>query len=441
MKLLFILGCFLTVGFSFAEDPLSIIAVGEAETVKDRLVIKSGVKGTSVVNKKIVEQIKTQIFNNFSFYKKNFNVIASKKPSNEKSVLKEDYNFFANKDKTKFVVNILGKEKSLDVAVHDTFKQKRIFFKKVDLPVAGKVERKIVHELSSEMFFSITGKKSIFKTKIVFVSDVSSRGKLTIKELYIADFDGKNTRRLTYHKGIVISPSLNRAGDKVLYSLIRYSRGKRNVNLRLLDLKTMKSKIISSKRGINSGAIFANDEDYIYLTLSHKGNADIYKMHLPTKKLTQITTHSSDDVDPSINRNGDLLSFLSGRPGKASIYTADANKREKNVRRISYVGQFNATPRFNPEGSEIAFSSWVDNRFDIYRINSAGTELVRLTKNFGSNESPSYSNDGQFIVFSSQRVISQKKAVQNLYIMDREGEILGNITASFGNCLTPRWSK
>jgi TolB protein len=154
----------------------------------------------------------------------------------------------------------------------------------------------------------------------------------------------------------------------------------------------------------------------------------------------KVTNHFADDVDPSVSNDGELMGFLSTRPGPAMIYTLDPRGVEKNVKRVSYVGQFNATPRFNPHGTEMAFVSWVDNRFDVYRISRDGTQLVRLTKNFGSNEEPSYSKDGQFIVFTSQRVLSKFKAIQNLYIMTRDGEILGNITHQFGNCLTPRWS-
>ncbi len=421
----------------FAQNPLSIIAVGEAEVSKDRLIVQTG--GQSPIKTDAKNGIFEQIYNNFSFYKKYFEVLKGSGIKTDSELIKLDYSKL-QKESTRFVINIYFEGYGIKFAAHDSLKGKRIYYKEIDVK-KSKLERAQIHKISDEIYFAMTNKQSIFPTKIVFVSDIPSTSRTTIKELYIADFDGKNTRRLTYHKGIVISPSLNTKGDKVLYSLIRYVKGKRNVNLRLMDIKTGKSRIISSRPGINSGAIFANDEDYIYLTLSHRGNADIYKMHLNSGRLTQITGHSSDDVDPSLNKKGDILTFLSGRPGKATIYTAAANKREKNVKRISFVGQFNATPRFNPEGTEIAFSSWVDDRFDIYRINTEGTELVRLTKNFGSNESPSYSNDGQFIVFSSQRVLSQKKAVQNLYIMDRDGEILGNITENFGNCLTPRWSK
>jgi len=134
------------------------------------------------------------------------------------------------------------------------------------------------------------------------------------------------------------------------------------------------------------------------------------------------------------------MTFLSNRPGKAHIYTMDPRETEKNVKRISFVGKFNATPRFSPEGKEIVFSSWVDGSFDLYRIGADGNNLVRLTKNFGSNEEPAYSPDGEFIIFTSKRVISKGKAVQDVYIMNREGEILGQLTKDFGRTFSPKWT-
>jgi TolB protein len=134
------------------------------------------------------------------------------------------------------------------------------------------------------------------------------------------------------------------------------------------------------------------------------------------------------------------MSFLSNRAGRAHIYTMDPAATEKNIKRISFVGQFNATPRFSPDGKEIVFTSWVDNSFDLYRINSDGNNLSRLTKDFGSNEEPVYSPDGEFIVFTSKRVISSKRAVQDIYIMNRNGDILGQLTKDFGSCFSPVWT-
>jgi TolB protein len=285
----------------------------------------------------------------------------------------------------------------------------------------------------------MTGKESIFKSKIVFVSDRNSRAGKIIKEVYMMDFDGKNVVQLTSHGGTTISPAMSKDGRYLVYSLIPNSIGKRNHNLYLMDLKTKEAKIISSKDGINSGAVFLNDGKKIALTLTQSGNAEIYEMDLDTGALRKITNHFASDVDPSLTTDGRMMTFLSDRAGKAMIYTMDPTAEEKGVKRISYVGQFNATPRFSPDGKEIVFSSWLDNCFDLFRISSDGTGLSRLTKDFGSNEDPSYSNDGEFIAFSSQRVLSRVKADQNIYIMDRDGGILGAVTAGFGNCTTPRW--
>lgn len=298
------------------------------------------------------------------------------------------------------------------------------------------------HDLSERAFERITGDESIFDSQIVFVSDMASKkGGSVVKELYIMDFDGHNKKRLTHHNALVVSPAISPDRKSILYSLIRNRGKRRNVNLHLFDRETGKNTLLSSRKGINSGAVFMPDGKGILLTLSYGGNAEIYKMNLADKKLTRLTGNLALDVDPSIKNDGTLMAFLSGRSGEAHIYTMDPAMREKDVTRISYVGRFNATPRFSPDGSEIAFASWIDNRFDIVRIGSDGNGLVRLTKDFGSNEDPTYSNEGRFIAFSSQRVLSRTKAIHHIYVMTKDGEVVDNLTERFGNCTTPRWTR
>ena len=267
-----------------------------------------------------------------------------------------------------------------------------------------------------------------------------SKGTRKVKELFSVDFDGRNLTRLTYHNGIVISPSVSSDGKKVLYTLIRTGRGRKNLNLYSMNLKNRRQRIISSRKGINSGAIFTSDGSRIILTLSHTGNAEIYEINLSNQKLRKITHHFGVDVDPDLSKDGKVLTFLSSRSGKAMIYLADPSGKEKNVKRIGFVGQFNATPRFSPEGNEIVFSSWMDNSFDIFKIKKDGSQIYRLTKNFGSNEEPTFSPDGEFIAFSSLKLKKRKRlSVQNIYIMDRDGGIKGQITRNIGFCTTPRW--
>lgn len=429
----------------FSSDTLTIVAVGEADLQNDKIAFaRLPFSDTfSSREKKLLEDIPKIFISDFKFYKHLFEV-------NENTIINTGESSWKSLGlryliKAKFLK--IEKQITIELNVEDLKEEKEII--SITEEVNFKNIRSLAHKINNKVYRSITNSESIFKSKIVFVSDRTTKKRDIRKELYIMDFDGARKQRLTYTNSMIISPSVSPDNTKIIYSIIeskwrRSSLGKihkvKNLNLYLMDLRTKKTRLISDMNGINSGAVFSADGKDIYLTLSHSKNADIYKINLKTKKKTKITKHFLDDVDPHINKAGDKMTFLSGRSGKAMIYTMDPRGLERNVKRISYVGRFNAAPRFSPDGKEIIFSSWVDNRFDLYKIGSNGNNLVRLTKNFGSNEEAWFSPDGQFIVFTSQRVISRKKAVQEIYIMNREGEILSKITSDFGKNYTPRWS-
>ncbi|MCT4641163.1 MAG: hypothetical protein N4A33_02625 [Bacteriovoracaceae bacterium] len=409
----------------YAQDKISIVAVGDATKDKDHLLITS----SADKNEAAVNMLTSIIRSDFGFYRHLFELDAT--------LIKE----------TLYHLTLSFKANNLNVKVSNLRSKKNIFNK--SYKENFKNIRTFAHTIADEVYKSITGNESIFLSKILFISDRGTTRVKDIKNLYLMDFDGKRKQRITYDNGMIISPSLSKDNSKIIYTSIesrwrKSSKGKihkvKNPNLYLLDLKTKKKTLISDKMGINSGAVFDSSGENIYLTLSNAKNADIYKMNLKTRSSKRITTHYSDDVDPNVNEDGSLMTFLSGRSGRAMIYTMDPNGVEKKVKRISYVGKFNSAPRFSPDGKQIVFSSWVDNRFDIYKINSDGSNLVRLTKNFGSNEEPWFSPDGQFIVFTSQRVISRKKATQDVYIMNLEGEIISKVTGQYGKIYTPRWS-
>jgi len=426
-----------------AQEGPSIIAVGDADIDRDRIYFTAPTTKGVASNQQRSEagEMVALLRNDFSFYKKKFEVIAQSREHDD-AADKSNWDFFKGRG-TKYLVktqvSFSGKGFELAGTLVSITDGKELGKLKNFVRDGSRAD---AHELADLIYQKITGKKSIFKTKITFVSDVGATRGRWVKDLYMMDFDGKSVKRLTNGEGTVISPAMSYDQKKIVYSMIKnHSNGRgRNVDLYILDLVTGEKSVISSKHGINSGAIFTPDGNYLLLTQSYSGSADIYELNLATRAERKITKHYAADVDPSINADGTLMTFLSDRAGKAMVYTANPRSVESNVNRISFVGQFNATPRFSPDGKKIAFASWVDNTFDIYRINSEGQGLVRLTKDFGSNEDPTFSNDGEFILFSSQRVLSRSKAVQNLYIMDADGEIITAVTEGFGNCISPRWS-
>lgn len=431
----------------FAQD--AVIAVGEAGDEKDKFVIDDPeMKSLVGPQKSLATELIDILRNDFVFYKHKFNSVDySGKGQNSYSTPKMET--WKETGVTYFIASQVA---AAGKGIEARFKAWSVLTGKEIFNQSFKLEQKNVrpmaHQIADAIYRSITGKPSVFLSKIVFVSDRGTSGKDAVKELFLMDFDGNRVEKLTNFNSVVISPSVAPDNSKIMFSLIaphkEISRNKvrtiKNIDLKMYDLRTKTFSTVSEKPGINSGAIFSANGNVIYLTLSFSGNADIYEMNLESGRMRKITSHYGDDVDPSITRDGSMMTFLSNRPGRAHIYTMDPSQTEKDVKRISFVGQFNATPRFSPDGKEIVFTSWVDNGFDLYRIGADGNNLVRLTKDFGSNEEPVYSPDGEFIVFTSKRILSRTKAVQDIYIMNREGEILGQLTQDFGRCFSPQWT-
>lgn len=433
-----------------SDDVVSIVAVGEAEQEKDAISFSKLKEEASYKEgeKAKLQELEKLLIEDFKFYSHLFEVADKRVEFSEKAL-------FDKWKGNRYVVTLRVYEKKVnetgelwgEFKTYDVFNQRTLGV--VNEKIWTSNIRNFGHKIANDIYRDITGKDSVFTTKIVFISDRTSRGDDNHKEVYIMDFDGERKQRITYNNSLILSPAVSPDNESLMFTSIesRWQRSKdgkprkiQNLNLYLYDFKTRKQKVISNSKGINSGAIFSADGKDIYLTLSHLKNADIYKMNLKSGAKERITKHFLDDVDPHINKDGSLMTFLSGRSGKAMIYTMDPSAEEKDVKRISFVGRFNASPRFSPDGKEIVFASWVDDRFDIYKIGSNGNNLVRLTKDFGSNEEPWFSPDGQFIVFTSQRVISSKKAVQDIYIMNRDGEIIKKITDNYGKTFTPRWT-
>ena len=435
MKFLFSLALLLSLSSAWAQNEaaVSVIAVGEALDAKDQLTFaQPRISGSlSAGQQKVLEEVLSLIKNDFAFYKHRFEIGTTDSTSGYYMV-----NF-----------TVSGAEAGVEISAEVMKAGKSLG--KDSVSAQGTKVRDEGHKLADAIYRRITGKGSIFREKIVFVSDRSTMGKDTRKELYIMDFDGRRVERLTFFNSTVISPAISPDNRFIIFSLIqshmtgdRKGKENKNIDLKIYDRETRKFSTVSGHPGVNSGAAYSASGKSIYFTLTTSGNADIYEMDLATKKLRKVTTHYAEDVDPTVTADGNSMSFLSSRAGRAHIYIMNPNgpDNDKNVRRVSFVGQFNASPRYSPDGKSIVFTSWVDSGFDLYRIDAQGNNLARLTKNFGSNEEPWWSPDGEFVIFTSQRVLSRSKAIQDIYIMNRDGEVLGQLTQDFGRTFTPRWT-
>lgn len=287
----------------------------------------------------------------------------------------------------------------------------------------------VAHTFANDIVKALTGSPGIFLTRIAMVCDRGGK-----KEIYSMGFDGADVRQVTSHRSIAFAPAWSPDGKKIVYSVFSKNRkNEKNIDLYEYDFESSRSRMLSNRKGINSGASYHPAGDKIALTMSFLGNPEIFALEKESGQVTRLTKSFGVDVDPAYSPDGRQIAFVSSRTGKSMIFkmSEDGN----NPVRLTFAGEYNATPSWSPNADKIAFAGWIDRRFDVFIMNSDGSKIERLTKAEGNNEDPFFSPDGNFVSFSSNRT-----GKKQIYVMNSDGSFVRRLTFGLGECTTPKWS-
>ncbi len=93
------------------------------------------------------------------------------------------------------------------------------------------------------------------------------------------------------------------------------------------------------------------------------------------------------------------------------------------------------SPRWSPDGCQIAFVSKRDGNPEVYVMNADGTDQKRLTANPGKDLYTQWSPDGQTIAF-----LSDREGKWKVYLMASDGSSQRRLTAGDSEELWPTWS-
>jgi Tol biopolymer transport system component len=114
---------------------------------------------------------------------------------------------------------------------------------------------------------------------------------------------------------------------------------------------------------------------------------------------------SLTDWEPDLSPNGHRITFGSGRSGEGPEIWLAASDGSNPMQLTHGPGIAQGTPRWSPDGQRIAFDSKdEDGKFDIWTIDADRGSPRRLTLEPGNKQMPSWSRDGRWIYFQSDRV-------------------------------------
>ncbi len=317
---------------------------------------------------------------------------------------------------------ILEKERlTVEFRFYDSVEGKLVIGKQYTIGSTN--PRRLVHYFTDQLYQELTGRKGIFTTKLLFISDRTGN-----KEVYLADYDGKGAVQITRNKSINLSPQWAPDGRKVLYT--SYKKGW--PCLFIFDLKTGKDAVVSDKPGINIGGRFSPDGNHVALTLSTEKSPELFLLDLSTREYKRLTDNFGINVSPAWAPDGQKLAYVSDTAGNPNIFMLDL--ASSNSRRLTHSGKYNSSPVWSSDGKLIAFSRSDGSLFNIWGMEPDGSRMTQLTFE-KDNRSPSWSPDNRYLVFSST-----SHGVSSLYVMLADGSGLTKLDAGPGNATSPAWS-
>ena len=302
--------------------------------------------------------------------------------------------------------------------------------------------RQYAHTFSDEVHQQQLAVRGVARTKLAFTSDRDAErmaagvANRDIKEIYFADYDGANPRRVTVSKTLNVAPSWSPDGQAIAYSSWR-PNGQygtfQDVIISYIYKGLRETPANGSPEKQNYLPTWSPDGSKVAFCLSQGGNQEIYVMNKDGSGVRRLTTHPDIDTSPTWSPSGTQIAWVSGRTGNPQVYVMNADGTgQQKLTNESWADRptWSRAP-FN----EIAYAARTGPGFDIKIYSFATGQTTKVTDGIGSNESPAFSPNGRHIAF-----VSTRNGKAQIFTIGRDGRDLRQITRE-GNNGYPNWSQ
>jgi TolB protein len=174
--------------------------------------------------------------------------------------------------------------------------------------------------------------------KLAFCSTMDMDGN---SEIYIANADGKNIKRLTFNEAADLAPSWSPTSREIA---------------------------------------FVSDRS---------GSPQIYIMDAEGSNMRRVSFGGTYHDSPAWSPTGDRIIYVSRVENIFDLYIL--NLRNNQITKLTESNARNESPSWSPDGRHVVFTSNLDGNLQIYSIDYDATNLRRLTSQ-GSNKLPDWSD-------------------------------------------------
>ncbi|MCQ2378625.1 MAG: hypothetical protein MJ016_05370 [Victivallaceae bacterium] len=247
---------------------------------------------------------------------------------------------------------------------------------------------KAIVDHAIETSFSDLKVKGFCASRIAFCARTAP----DVRNVYACDIDGKNVVQLTHYNALCVEPCWTPGARSICYS--RYGRSGIDIIETTLG-GASKSRILSSFRGINTGAAVSPDGRSIAVILSFDHKVDLYIMTIGTGKLTRLTKGIAVEASPCWSPDGSRLAYVSDESGVPRIIVC--NRDGSGKRRLPTIGADAVTPDWSAD-DQIVYATRVGGGYTLAVFDLKTNQNRRITEDGGGFESPAWAADNRQVV-------------------------------------------
>jgi DNA-binding winged helix-turn-helix (wHTH) protein len=222
-------------------------------------------------------------------------------------------------------------------------------------------------------------------------------------DLYLAEKDGSNPRKLVSIEGLIRHPRISPDGQRLVFTVQYSTNDLTSMVESMADGSRLHPIVSSSNGGQVCCAEWGRDGRYILFQNRHEGRRDLWL--LPMKagflqripKAIQLTNGPLSYTAPVMSRDGKQI-FAVGAKERGELVRFDT-KANTFVPFLSGISAFN--PTFSRDGNWVAYASYPDHT--LWRSRADGSERLQLTYPPMQVYYPFISPDGKQVVYGNAK--------------------------------------
>ena len=226
-----------------------------------------------------------------------------------------------------------------------------------------------------------------------------------LSEIYVVPFAGGEPKRLTFSDVVKSSPAWTPDGRDILF----LSESGGSIGLwRMPAAGGTPERVEAVGQAVTSFAISAQGEHLAWTQTINDSNiwqVDLSGTSLPTvrkQSAKMLISSTKGDVSSQFSPDGQRIVFASNRSGRTGIWISGSDG-QRPVQVVSFDRGATGSPHWSPDGKLIVFDARVEGNADIYVTSPEGGKPQRLTTEASEDIVPTFSRNGQWIYFCSNR--------------------------------------